>query len=208
MRGEDGKLTGKRFGRLMVVEKTRQSDGRDWWLCRCDCGREKEIVGKSLRRGLTKSCGCGVVEASTRRMTTHGLSKHPLYRVYKNIKNRCNNSATPRFADYGGRGIKCLFNGARDFIEWALEQGWESGLTIDRRDNDGHYSRDNCRIADNATQNRNSRRNRTVTINGSVVCFKDAATLLGVKYATAMKRLQRGCTSEQALGMEPCPRSR
>jgi hypothetical protein len=196
-----GKLRGARFGLLVVLRKTRHEAGRDWWLCLCDCGVEKEIIGKSLRAGLTKSCGCGVVRSARERKTTHGLWRHPLYKTWKNIGDRCRNPRNKHFKDYGGRGIVVLFDGPSDFILWALAAGWVPGLTIDRRDNDGPYSRDNCRIADAATQARNTRANRLVTVAGRSVCFKDACHLLGVNYHTAMSRLKRGQTSEAALGI-------
>jgi hypothetical protein len=80
-------------------------------------------------------------------MITHGLSKNPIYRLWHQIKKRCYNSADISFKWYGGRGIKMCSEWENSFVSfysWCLKNGWEKGLSIDRKDNKKDYSSENC----------------------------------------------------------------
>ena len=90
----------------------------------------------------------------------HGLSKHTLYLMWQRMKNRCYNRKEPRYKDYGGRGISvCDWwkHDVKTFILWALSHGWQQGLYLDRRDNDGNYNPENCRFIDKGLSQRNTR---------------------------------------------------
>jgi len=90
----------------------------------------------------------------------HGFRSHPLYMVWRGMKTRCGNKNYIYYKDYGGRGISvCLdwLNNPRAFIQWALSHGWKKGLYLDRKDNDGNYSPDNCRFIDKGLSSRNQR---------------------------------------------------
>ena len=153
-------LTGQKFGRLTTIRCV----GRDkWkhavWECVCICGTVLQVVGSHLRQGKTKSCGCLCVDLAHTR-TTHGCARkgQPTaeYRAYNDAKNRCENPRHPKFADYGGRGIRFLFHSFQQFF---AEIGPRpKGLTLDRTDNNGHYAPGNVRWATRSEQNRNQRR--------------------------------------------------
>jgi hypothetical protein len=97
-------ITGLRFGRLTVIERV---EGRHTlWRCQCSCGNEIIVRSGSLRAGTTRSCGCFSNESRSERMTTHGMSKTPLYFVWNTMIQRCHRPSSPSWADYGGRGIK------------------------------------------------------------------------------------------------------
>jgi hypothetical protein len=110
----------------------------------------------NLKRGTTQSCGCLRAElllkrnAGTRNHAyRHGQVDTPLYGVWKNMKGRCLNQNHPEYCDYGGRGInvcKQWQRSAAAFIQWALAHGYERGLYLDREDNDGNYTPNNCRF--------------------------------------------------------------
>lgn len=103
------------------------------------------------------------IELARKNFTTHGLSKHPLYSVYRNMINRCENEKTPRYKDYGGRGITVCEEWRNDFIafyDWCMANGWRKGLQIDRKMNDGNYTPQNCRIVTATINNRNQRTNK------------------------------------------------
>lgn len=136
-------------------------------------------------------------------MTKHDLSGHRLYRTYHGIVQRCTNPKNNNYQNYGGRGIRCLFTSAEEFVRWALKNGWEPWLSCDRKNNDGPYSKFNCRFVDRLTQARNTSRNRLVTINGETYPLVVWAELRGIKYRTVGTRLHRGQTVEQALGLAP-----
>lgn len=97
------------FGRVEVIAYQGVVRNKAIWWCRCDCGNEFSVVGKSLRSHLTKSCGCIQKERAAECATTHGHRKTPEYVAYMNAKARCNNPSCDNYKYYGGRGIKFLF---------------------------------------------------------------------------------------------------
>lgn len=134
---------GSRFGRLVVLRSYRVDKGRNaLWMCRCDCGGIKIATGSSLRIGDIQSCGC--LQKDCRK--SHKYSRTRLYRIYHAMRSRCMNPNHKSFHRYGGRGIcLCLeWNDPETFFSWALSNGYNETLTIDRINNDGNYEPKNC----------------------------------------------------------------
>ncbi len=158
-------LTGKRFGRLTVIEKSESKNGFASWLCECDCGEKCVVCGRALRIGKTKSCGCLRRETTAKTRKKHGKKNSRLYRIWTAMKARCTNPQNKRYIHYGGRGIKVCsewMNSFEAFYEWAMENGYKPDAkrgecTIDRINNDGDYCPANCRWATTAEQNQNKR---------------------------------------------------
>lgn len=154
-------LTGQRFGRLVVIERAQNASSGAAWLCQCTCGAHAIVSSNMLRTGRTKSCGCLAREATKLRSTTHGGSYTRLYHIWSGMRQRCHNSKSPAFNNYGGRGITVCPEWLHDFEifqKWALSHGYRDDLTIDRINNDKGYSPDNCRWATYSTQRKNQRR--------------------------------------------------
>lgn len=109
-------------------------------------------------------------------MNNQNLSKHPLYKVWNQMKDRCYNPNNPKYNNYGGKGVSVCdrWKSFCFFYVWAIDNGWEKGLSIDRKDGNGDYEPGNCRIVTIAENNRNRI--------GGICCFcdRDVAKFLGV----------------------------
>lgn len=154
MRYPDTREIGKRYERLLVLEYSgRNKAGKDQWLCKCDCGKNKIVLGQSLRQGKTRSCGCLDIESKTK----HGLSRHPLYNVWHNMIRRCYDENNSRYSDYGGRGIK-VFEPWHRLENFVVDIGERPlGATLDRIDVNQGYFPGNVRWATPKEQNLNKR---------------------------------------------------
>jgi hypothetical protein len=163
---------GNTFGRLTVIGKIKSipygGSTRRGVRCKCECGTVKDFPVNSLVKGMT-SCGCLALENSRKMTVKHGLSQHPLYRVWKFMLNRCCDKNAKDYSDYGGRGIRVCKDwrdpetGLRAFVDWAnsLPKGkeWQKGMQLDRRENNKGYSPDNCQFVTSVDNHRNTRTN-------------------------------------------------
>ena len=197
-------LTGKRFGKLVVVERTDSKNRRTMFLCKCDCGNSKIVRSELLISGKTKSCGC--LAANNLNQTKHGKKHTKLYGVWCTMKSRCNNPNAQHYQNYGARGIKVCKEWEKDFqsfYDWALSSGYREGLTIDRKNVNGDYEPDNCRWASMKTQNNNRGNNVLYTYGGETKTLSQWADESGVKYGTLWYRINvRKLSLGYAIGKE------
>lgn len=183
-------LTGQRFGNLEVLEFVGVINHRAVFKCKCDCGNIKTVQGQLLLNGHTKSCGCISKEKPNARK--HGLTNTKIYGVWCGIKCRCLNEKSHEYQYYGGRGITICQEWQNDFqafYDWAMANGYQEGLTIDRKDVNGNYEPSNCCWVTMEFQNNNRRNCVKITYNGETKSLSEFAKQKGIKYTTLWRRL-------------------
>lgn len=155
--GKARDLTGEKFGRLSVLEfagrrRTKGGESKRTWMCLCECGTKTTVDAGNLVRGATTSCGCFDKE----RRIKHGMHDTRFYRIWEDMKRRCDNQETECFDRYGGRGIS-YEESWRDFVNFKTDmfEQYEDHLTLDRINPNGNYSKGNCQWATKQEQGRN-----------------------------------------------------
>lgn len=203
-------LTGMRFGKLVAVRCVgRDRHKNAVWLCRCDCGREKEVASRALVGGSTRSCGCletgkFINGCGAQR---HGGSGERLYRVWGDMRNRCYDKNRKCYHSYGGRGIRVCDEWLHDysaFRDWAMSTGYDPNAepgecTLDRIDNDGDYSPGNCRWVPMDVQRLNKQNTWRLEYKGRILTLHDAAKVAGITENTIRDRIKRGWSVERAI---------
>ena len=193
-------LVGQRFGRWTVIGFAHKDKHRNtYWLCRCECGKEKIVNGGNLKRDTTKSCGCLNIEKTSERFTTHGHCGSKTYQSWQHMIKRCANPNDISYHNYGGRGIK-VCNRWLKFENFLEDMGEvPEGYQIDRINNSGNYCKSNCRWATPKENSRNTRINRLITFDGKTQCLVEWAEESGINPSTFRDRIWRGWSIERAL---------
>lgn len=195
--------TGERYGRLTVIAMAGKTpSGRTLWRCKCDCGRETVVSGSNLGQGRQVSCGCKRREQAGKMNFSHGASKTRLYSIWTNMITRTTNPNGTAFHRYGGRGIKMCPEWRRSFEafqDWALANGYNEDLTIDRIDNDGDYTPDNCRWITWHEQFNHRSDTRLITYKGETLSIAQWADKLNLPKSALYQRFYSGWPTERAL---------
>lgn len=190
-------LTGKTFERLYVMRRAGSyvapcGQKEPLWECICSCGKTVYVRGSMLRSGRQKSCGCYSADCSHDRAFKHGFcDKERLYNVWGLMRNRCNNPKSAHYNLYGGRGIKVCdeWSSYLKFREWALGNGYDDSLTLDRIDSNGDYCAENCRWVSQKAQCNNKRNNHYITYNGETKTMSEWAEYLNISYHVIRNRI-------------------
>lgn len=188
-------LTEKRFGRLVVLSLYGRTTGRKRlvWLCQCDCGNISKVHGSNLQSGISSSCGCYKRERDSEANRTHGMSKTIEYTIWRSMHSRCYNKNSSSHKNYGGRGIT-VCPSWHNFLTFFQDMGKRPSQhhTIERIDNNGIYSPENCQWLLRSQQNNNTRRTIYISHNGVTQKLFDWAREHEINPARIRQRLRYG----------------
>lgn len=198
---------GQKFYRLTVVAKIESPNHNSRYLCLCECGGYAKPYACSLNSGNTRSCGCLQVEGVKKKNFKHGSAirgkKSKEYMIWVGIIRRCFNSSCAAYKDYGGREITVCERWRHSFPAFYEDMGPRPpGMTLDRRDNNLGYCKENCRWTDYVTQNNNRRDNHWIEIDGERNTIAQWARKLGIGQGTIHRRIKCGW-NERAAVMTP-----
>lgn len=192
-------LLWQRFERLRVEALHHIKRGESHWLCYCDCGKSTVVTSGNLINKRTKSCGCLNKELIMARNVSHGCYGTPTYRSWAGMLTRCTNSKEKGYKDYGGRGIK-VCGRWKKFENFFEDMGeCPKGLTLERKNNDGNYEKDNCRWATRKEQANNTRSTLMLTVFDKTLNHTEWCNEFNIKKSEVYQRIRRGWSIEKAL---------
>lgn len=172
--------------------------------CRCRCGVIKIVPLSRLRDGSLKSCGCWRREQSKTAATKHGMRFIPEYQVWLQAVERCRNPKNKGYKNYGGRGI-FVCDRWKKFENFIADMGRRptDKHTLERENNNGPYSPDNCTWATRIKQASNTRRVILVTYENITMSIRRWAFTKGICYGTLYYRVKAKWPIEKALNLRP-----
>lgn len=214
----DSLKIGAKYNQLRIVGpvfRVRMGSGlKKYHVARCSCGNYVAAQMSDIANGRQKSCGCWRVKVGAalgKSNTTHGETGNPLYVCWHDMQLRCYYPSTPSYADYGKRGIKMCKEWRHDYVafrDWALANGYQEGLHIDRENNEGDYTPENCRFVTCKINQRNRRSNALLTFRGETRCLIEwmESGECNTTYHSLQVRVKNGWTAYAALKVPTVPR--
>jgi hypothetical protein len=186
MRPQKKNLLGLKFGNLTCITSTKKG-----WLCKCICGKEKDIYAYNLISGKTNSCGC------KRLIRTHGKTYTRAYSIWCSMKKRATNINSQRYKDYAGRGIT-ICQRWLDFSNFLADMGEPpKDYSIERIDNSKGYCPENCKWASMTEQSRNKRNNTFIEFKGIKKTIIEWSEITGISAGTLSYRVRHGATENE-----------
>ncbi len=200
-------LSGFTVGYLTLTTYAGSDGKKSLWHARCRCGKTVTIVAseakKQKQRGVRSSCGCMKRATIAEKRTTHGMSKHPAFAVWRSMIDRCTLPSHQAWHNYGGRGITVCAEWRSSFEAFWAEMGpsYQRGLTLERKDNMRGYAPGNCVWATYKKQANNTRRSHFIETPGGRMTVMQASEAYGVGYSTLLYRIDHGWGAERALNL-------
>ena len=192
---------GNRYGRLVIIEHKPRGNNNKYFLCKCDCGVYKEIDINTLKKGNTLSCGCYRLELIKNRTYRHGMSRTTEHHTWQCVLDRCCNEKSKLFPRYGGRGITVCDEWMNSFEKFFEDMGLKPDpkYSLERVDNNGPYSKENCIWADSKTQSKNKSTSKYLEYDGKIMHLNDWAHIVGIHSDTLAQRFDAGWSAERIL---------
>jgi len=193
-------FTGMRFGSVTILNRFDTDKwGRQLWMVKCDCGREKPALEVVFKDKNYKSCGCYARKAAGDRKRTHGMSKTKTFHAWQNMLDRCENKNSVSYPGYGERGI-AVCDEWHNFINFYNDMGEKpKGKSIERINNEKGYCKENCKWATAKEQMNNTRYSKILTLNGISLTISLWSERLGINRSTLYNRSLRKWTDERTL---------
>lgn len=203
---------GKTYNRLTIinftVSKTLSSGGKHHIVnCQCSCGNFCAVKLNNLKSNTTKSCGC--ISKEMPNSKKHGLINTSEYDIWQHIKSRCLNSKIPEYKNYGGRGITICSEWLNSFENFIQDMGFRptSAHSIERKNNNLGYFKENCRWATAKEQANNRRTTVFITFNNKTQTLSEWCDELNLNYKIIHQRLNRSNWSiEKAFNKSLTPK--
>lgn len=197
MKVNDRDISGLTYVRLTAIKKIGVKDRISIWECKCSCGKTVNISIYNF--GKTKSCGCIL----TLNKRSHGESKSKLYRIWSTMKERCYNPNNHKFSLYGAKGVTVCERWRNSFENFKNDMGDRitDKLSIERKDNKGNYSPENCKWATSTEQARNRSTTRYIETQWGRISLAEAAEKSGINYGTLKRRLNLGYEGEKLFSL-------
>lgn len=189
-------IPGQVFHSFTVLQESgRSANGGVRWRCRCVCGKERIVGTDNLKRGTSKSCGCLFGREE------HGKYDTPECRAWIGMKSRCFNPHNISYRNYGARGITVCSQWQHSFNNFFNDMGPRPSLhhSLERRDVNGHYCKENCCWATRTQQANNTRRSFRITFHGETKTLQQWANLLRMEYQTLRCRIRHGWSLDRAF---------
>lgn len=209
---------GAKFERLEVVAFVRRHRKHSIWSVKCTCGAVREVTASNLVTGGTRSCGCLTKEWARKlgrlpKPIKHGMNRTPEQRVWIDMRSRCRNTKLKNYKDYGGRGIRVCDawdDPKTGFARFISDMGHRpsDAYSIERNNNDGPYSPDNCcwALLEQQVKNKRPKSSKHMWTAGErTMSAKAWSRELSIPYHTLMARFNKGWTHRQVLGLDPPP---
>jgi hypothetical protein len=195
---EESEMVGRRYDKYTVIRfagimGTGKKINKRIFECLCDCGNVRLVDIAQLRHKDSNSCGCKTMPYKNQVVERYGVYHINLRFVYSSIIDRCGKKHHKSYKNYGGRGISVCEEWVKNWFSfycWAMDNGWKKGLHVDRINNDGNYSPENCRIVTNAINSRNKRNTVYYEWNGRRLTVSEWSEITGIKRDTIIMRIR------------------
>lgn len=211
MKSVERDLIGQKFEHLTVIARgkdkySKKGQRRKYWICECDCDNKTiiEVREDCLISKHTKSCGCS--KKNNGGQITHGMTGTRIHNVWRSMKGRCYNPNNTIYKYYGGRGIKICeewLNDFQKFYKWAMENGYNDNLTIERKNVNGNYEPNNCKWATRIEQANNKNSNHFLEFNGEIHTIAEWGRITRINQNIIERRINDlGWSVKDALSVE------